>query len=62
MLYLQLADCWEMTVIVSCKGNKKEDLLTMMLYEISLLPMICQLKNEILDIFKPWYANDRAGM
>ena len=34
----------------------------MVVYGLSLLPMIRKLKQEFLDIFQPWYADNGAGM
>ena len=34
----------------------------MVVYGLSLLPLIWQLKRKFPDIFQPWYANNGAGM
>jgi hypothetical protein len=45
----------------SKEGVTQGDPLSMFAYGVSLLLLIQQLKDEIPDVFQPWYADDAGG-
>ena len=62
MLFLKSADGRDFEIIHSQEGVTQGNLLAMIAYDISFIPMIRILQKEILDVFQPWYADDGADM
>jgi hypothetical protein len=47
--------------IFSQDGMMQGDALAMAAYGLRLLPLICQLKEEFLEVRQPWYADDAGA-